>query len=43
MKGKVVLIPDTVTLNELAEILNNYPEGYTFYIYEFDENTDFEG
>lgn len=42
MKERKVLIPDTVTLDELARILNEYPEGYTFYIYEFDENTDFE-
>ena len=39
---KEVLIPDTVTLDELARILNEYPEGYTFYIYELNEDADFE-
>lgn len=41
---QVIYLPDNLSIGELAEILNEFPEkGYKFVIYGFDEDEDFEG
>lgn len=38
---KIVKIPDNMSIEELAEFLNRFPEGECkFVIYEFDEKHD---
>jgi hypothetical protein len=42
-KRKEIYVPDWVSIGELAEFLNAFPEGeYKILIYGFDENTDLE-
>lgn len=42
IEGTKVLVPDTVGLEELAAIIDEYSDEYTICIYEFNETTDFE-
>lgn len=42
VEGDKVLVPDNVSLEELACIIDEYSGEYTICIYEFDEETDTE-